>query len=327
MKQFSLGNAWSSGVAFVSRDAVNMAIIIIGMGVIAPTIIQYALIGGSMGTMNPAMMGQAAMGGGAALAGAFLLAMLINYLLQFGSYFGAWRLGFGPGESIAGAIVYGLICAVLLIVAFIVLIILMALLAQAGTAGAILGGLLIGIPILVIFAAIYSVIVAAAAMLMFLALLIVFAFGASLGTANPALAMTGGGAVGMVIAFAIVALMFWLAVRFSCTGPVMAERKTFNLLTGLGESWRLTAANQGRIAAYLALLGVILCVGFFVFFLVAGAGMAASMGSPGNVAAVGPGMLIIGLAFGIPMAYLIVLVPAGIYREVSHSVPAAQVFA
>lgn len=327
MKQFSLGNAWSSGVAFVSRDAMNMAIIIIGMGVLLPTVLQYALVGGSMGTMNPALMGQAAMGGGAALAGAFALAALISYLLQFGSYFGAWRLGFGPGESVAGAIVYGIICAVLVMVAFIVLIIAMALIAQAGAAGILLASLLIGIPLLIIFAAIYTVIVAAFAILMFLVLLVALAFGTSLGNMNPAFAMTGGGAVGMLIALALVALMFWLAVRFSCAVCVMADRKTFNLLTGLSESWRLTGPNQGRIAAYLALLGVILCVAFFVIILMAGAGMAASMGSNGGVPSMGPGMVLLGLVFGIPFAYLLVLVPAGIYRELSHTVPAAEVFA
>jgi hypothetical protein len=328
MKQFSLGNAWSSGVAFVSRDAMNMAIIIIGMGVIAPTILQYALIGGSMGTMNPAMMGQAAaMGGGAALAGAFLLAMLLSYLLQFGSYFGAWRLGFGPGESIGGAVVYGLICAVLLMVAFIVLIIVMALVAQAGAPGILLATLLVGIPLLIIFAAVYTVIVAAFAMVMFLVLLVMLAFGSSLGNMNPALALTGGGALGMLIGLALVALMFFLAVRFSCTVCVMADRKTFNLLTGLTESWRLTASSQGRIAAYLALLGVILCVGFFVVSMFVGAGMMASMGSSGTVPNMGLGMVLLGLVFGIPVAYLLVLVPAGIYRELSPTVPAAAVFA
>jgi uncharacterized protein YybS (DUF2232 family) len=38
-------------------------------------------------------------------------------------------------------------------------------------------------------------------------------------------------------------------------------------------------------------------------------------------------MALIGLIFGIPFAYLVVMVPAGIYRELSHTRPAAEVFA
>jgi hypothetical protein len=47
----------------------------------------------------------------------------------------------------------------------------------------------------------------------------------------------------------------------------------------------------------------------------------------GGVPQPGIGTVIFGLIIGIPFAYLIVLVPAGIYRELSHTVPAAEVFA
>lgn len=325
MKQFSLGNAWSKGIAFISRDPVNIAILLIAIGIIAPFVIQYALMGSAMGTMNPAMMSQSFIGGGAAgLAGAFLLAMLISYVLQFSSYFGAWRVGLAAGESLAGAFVYGVICAIMLILIFIVFVVVMALIAQIGTAGAILAAL-VAIPLLAVMAALYTVLVAAMAIAVFIVLLIALAFGASMG-ANPLLAMTGGGVIGVLIGLLLILLLFWMAARFSCATCVMADRKSFNLFGAMAESWRLTSANQGRIMAYLGLLGVVLCVVFIVLAMVGAASMMGSMGS-GGVPQMGLGTQIVTLIVGIPFAYLLVLVPAGIYRELVEEVPAAEVFA
>jgi hypothetical protein len=120
-------------------------------------------------------------------------------------------------------------------------------------------------------------------------------------------------------------LLFWMAVRFSCTTCVMADRKSFNLLAGMTESWRLTSANQWRITGYLALLGIVLCVIFIVVGMLIGAGMMGSF--QGGVPEMGLGTQIIGLIIAIPFAYLLVLVPAGIYRELVEEVPAAEVFA
>ncbi len=325
MNQFSLGNAWSKGVAFISRDTVNIAILLIAIGIIAPFVIQYALIGSAMGTMNPAMMTQSFAGGGAAaLAGTFLLAILISYVLQISSYFGSWRLGFGAGESLAGAFVYGLVCSVVIILIFVVFVILMGLIAQAGTAGPILM-LVVAIPLFAVAAALYTVLIAAMAVGVFIVLLIALAFGASMG-ANPALAMTGGGALGVLIGLLAILVLFWMAARFSCATCVMADRKSYNLFGGMAESWRLTSANQWRIMAYLGLLGIVLCVIFIVLAMVGAASMMGSL-QGGGAPEMGLGTQIVTLIVGIPFAYLLVLVPAGIYRELVAEVPAAEVFA
>lgn len=48
----------------------------------------------------------------------------------------------------------------------------------------------------------------------------------------------------------------WLAARLCCTGPIMADKRTFNVLTGLSRSWRITGAAQWKIFAYFILLGI-----------------------------------------------------------------------
>jgi len=328
MKRFSLSSAWSLGMSFFSGKAAGHAILLIGMGIIVPIVLQMAVTGGAMGMMNPAMMGQNALAGVAGLGGLLTIILLVTYLLQMGSYFASWRLGFGEDEAIVGATTYGLIAAVVMIVAFAVLIFLMVMLSMqmAGTPAAVVPVLLLLIPLLLLFAAVYTLVMAFIAVAMFLMLLIVAAFGASMGSINPAMSMTGGGAVGVLIMLVIALLLFWLAVRFSCTTSAMADRATVNLFAGLRDSWRMTAADQWRIMGYLALIGVVLCVVFFVIAVIAGAGMMASMRSGGGTPEMGVGMVLFTLVISIPFAYLTVLVPAGIYREL-RGPAAAEVFA
>jgi len=331
MRQFNLGSAWSKGIAFISEQAVNQAIILIGMGILLPTVLQFA-VGGAVTGMNPMMMGQNVFGGGesvAALAGTMIVVMIVSYILQMGSYFSSWRIGLGRDETLGGAIVYGIICAVLALLAFVVLgvvaAVIMAQAMQGGPAIMVLM-LLVAIPVLIFMAALYSVLVAAFALGTFLMLLIFLAFGSSMGAANPALAMTGAGGLGLLIALVLTALLFWLTARLSCTTSVLADRKSFNLFGAIAESWRLTGPSQLRIMAYLALLGIILGVVLIVAMMILGASMMGGL-SGGEVAAVGIGAMIAMLVIGIPIAYVTALVPAGIYREVSEETAVAEVFA
>lgn len=340
MRQFNLGSAWSKGTEFISQHAVSHAIILIGMGILLPAILQFA-VGGAVTGMNPMMMGQNAMGAGgafAALAGTMVVVMIVSYILQMGSYFSSWRIGLAQEETLGGAIVYGTICAVLLLIAFVLIavvatVILGQVIGQAmqgggGGAGAGMAILMlvVFIPLMIVMAALYSVIMAAMAVGMFLMLLIVLAFGASMGASNPALAMAGQGGLAVLVAMTVMALLFWLTARFSCTTSVMADRKSFNLFGALAESWRLTGPNQLRIMAYLGLLGIILCVVLIVLVLVLGATMMGGM-SGGQAPDLGIGTQIMMLLAGIPFAYLTALVPAGIYRELFEEASVAEVFA
>jgi hypothetical protein len=324
MNQFSLGNAWSKGVSFFSQQALNHAIILIGIGILVPFVLQLALIGNAAGLMSPAMMSQGGLNAVTAMGATFLVVGIINYTLQTGSYFGSWRLGFGEGETLPGAVIYGLIVGVLVIVAFVVIGVVVVLLAQASP---VVGLILMAVILLPLFAALYTVLAAVVAIAMFLVLLIMLAFGANMGASNPGFAMMGGGGLALLIMLAIVVVLFWLAARFSCATSVMADRKTFNPMVGITESWRLTSANQWRIMAYLALLGVVLLVLFFLVAAILGAGMMAGLQS-GNAPQVGIGSMIMGMIVSIPLAYLVVLVPAGIYRELGgDSEASAKVFA
>lgn len=324
MNQFSLGNAWSKGISFFSPQALNHAIVLIGLGVLVPMVLQFAIAGGAVSMMSPGMMGQDGLEAISAMGGALLLAMLIGYVLQFGSYFGSWRLGFGEGESLAGAIIYGLITSVILIVLMVVVVFVIAAVAAVTP---VTGMLLMVILLLPLFAMLATVLASLFSVIMFLMVLVMAAFGASM-TQMPGFAdAAAGGGIALLVMVAITAVLFWLTARFSCTTSVMADRKTFNLLAGAAESWRLTAANQWRIMGYLALLGIVMLVLAFVVAMIVGAGMVGAAGS-GNATQVGATGIIAGLVIGIPLAYLMVLVPAGIYRELAGTTEAsARVFA
>jgi hypothetical protein len=324
MNQFSLGNAWSKGISFFSPQALNHAIILIGLGVLAPMVLQFAIAGGAVSMMTPAMMGQDSMEAISAMGGALALVMIVGYVLQFGSYFGSWRLGFGEGESLAGAILYGLITSIIVMVLVVLVFIAIGAVAMAAPAAGMLILLVLLLPLLAMFATVISTMIS---VILFLMVLMMAAFGASMtqmpGFANAA----AGGGIALLIMLAITAAMFWLTVRFSCTTAIMADRKTFNLFAAAGESWRLTAANQWRIMGYLALLGIVLLVVAFVLAMIVGAGMVGAAGS-GNATQVGATGLIAGIVVGVPLAYLMVLVPAGIYRELAGTSEAsARVFA
>lgn len=329
MNPFSLGNAWSKGISFFSGQAAGHAIILIGVGILVPLVLQFVLLGGPM-AMNPAMMAgdpSTLM----ALGTTMLLLSVVNYLLQMGSYFGSWRLGFGAGENVGGALVYGLVAALVFMGCFLVLIILMAVIAggaaQGGGGAMLILMLLFLIPLMILFAMLFTVIMAFVCVLLLIALLLVLAFGAgSLGQYNASLEMLGGGAIVVLISLIIAALLFWITARFSCVTSYMAHRKTYNLFEAMGASWRMTAANQWRILGYLALLGIVLLVVFFLVGMIAGASMMGSMAG-GGMPEVGIGTVIVGLIVSIPLAYLLVLVPAGIYRELGGGADSAQVFA
>ena len=93
-------------------------------------------------------------------------------------------------------------------------------------------------------AALYTVWAALIAIVMFIVMLLVLAFGASMSDMNPAAALTGGGGVAVLVILAL-AVLLWLSARFSCATSVMADRRTFNLLTGLS----ILAAHGGEPVA------------------------------------------------------------------------------
>lgn len=271
MNRFSIGQAWSYATSFFAGQGANHAIALIGVGIVAPLVIQFALGGGAM-MADPMSL---AAGGMAAMGGLAILTSLINYVLQTGSYFASWRMGLSNGsETLGSALGFGFIAA---------------------------------LPTLLLMIAVVLVLV--------LIGFVVF------GSALAPLAMGGQPGAGTSAVMLLLMLLFflfliWLAARFCCTGPVMADQRTFNVLTGLGESWKMTAASQWKIFGYFILLGIALFVVFLILGMIVGVSMFAGGGMPGGGSIVA--ILIGALLLSIPMAYLQVGVPAGIYRALGE---------
>lgn len=286
VNNISISQAWSYATSFFSGRAAEHAIALIGVGIAVPLILQLAL-GGGMAAFDPARMTSGA-GAFAAFSGFAILLGLVNYILQTGSYFASWRLGFSDGqENVGGALSYGLIAA---------------------------------LPVLLFTAAILFVI----GIIGFLLFGGAFAPALLNGRQPSRSALAGMGFAMLILVPLFLLFIVWLAARQRCTGPIMADKRTFNVLTGLSESWRITGAAQWKIFAYFILLGIAFLVIAMILGAVVGFSVFASGGMPGAGSMVG---LIVGsIVMSIPVAYLQVGIPAGIYRALGP-VDAGSVFA
>jgi hypothetical protein len=244
----------------------------------------------------------------------FLVVSLISYVLQYGSYFASWRQGLvGAEESVGGALTYGLIAGAVLTAIFLGTILLFGLLVGlTEVPWLFLPALIIIIPLFVMMAPTFSGVFS-------IALLFAAAFGGmAMSAMMGQMGMTdeaglGGGVVVLLLILAF--LIVWLAARFCVAAPVMAHRKSYNVLDGLKTSWAMTAASQWKLVGYFLLLGLVLIVLLFLVGMIFGAGMVGMMqgGDMGGGSIVS--ILLFSLLIGIPMAYLTVAVPGGIYKE------------
>lgn len=281
MNKISISQAWSNATSFFSGQAANHAIILIGIGIIIPLLLQLMLGGGTAAINDPmAFMGN---GGVAAMGGMLILLSIIGYILQMGSYFASWRIGLTNGaEPLGSAVAFGVVAA---------------------------------LPVLLLVIVV-GIVFALAAFMIFGGAMMPFMGG---GQPNES-ALAGMGIAMLFLVPAMMVLIVWLGARLCCTGPVMAERRSYNILSAMGESWRMTAASQWKIFAYFVLLGIALIVIFMILGMIGAASMmAGGASSTGAVA----GILIGSLLVGIPLAYLQVGVPAGIFRALGGDNPAA----
>jgi hypothetical protein len=229
---------------------------------------------GGGAAMDPAMLASGA-ASMAALGGTVFLLGLIAFILQMGSYFASWRLGLAPGQDTVGsALGYGLVAA--------------------------LPVLLVTIGFVIVFGLAIGVLFGGAMLPMLMG-------------GN----MSEAGAVGSVgMAFLALPLFFafflWLSARFCVMGPIMAAARSFNPLPALAESWRMTASSQWKLMGYFFLLVIVAMILGMVLALVFGVGALASGGEPG--AGTMALITIMSALVGIPLAYLYVGIPAGIYK-------------
>lgn len=284
MNRISISQAWSYATSFFSGQGANHAIALIGVGIVIPLILQFALGGGAAMT-DP--MAFAAAGGGAAMGGMMILLSLINYVLQTGSYFASWRIGLTNGaEPVGQALVYGFIASLPVLALSIVLLIVLVILMMLIFGSAIMAGFTGATP-------------------------------------DPA-ALASRGALALVMIPLLFLFFVWLAARFCCSGPIMADQRSYNIISALGESWRMTAVSQWKIFGYFILLGIAL----FVILMILGAIVGVSMFAGGGMPSTGSfiGIMVGALLLSIPMAYLQVGIPVGIYRALGPT-KASDVFA
>lgn len=283
MNRISISQAWSYTTSFFNGQGVNHAIVLVGIGIVVPLILQF-LLGNGATMLDPATMAESGTGMMAAMGATGVLLSLVNYVLQTGSYFASWRIGLtNGGEPVGSAIGYGLIAA------FPVLLLAIAIVFVLG----ILGFLLFGSALMTM----------------------------ATGGEPSGAALMGLGATIFLVLPLFLLFMTWLAARFCCTGPYMADQRSFNVLAGLGASWRMTAASQWKIFGYFILLGIALIVIFMILGMVVGV-TAMAGGAPGSML----GLIVGAIVLSVPMAYLQVGVPAGLYRALGGT-STSEVFA
>lgn len=277
MQKLSITAAWGQSVAFVKTYLSPLAIVLIGVGVLAPLLVQLVLSGGNGFGMNAATLAQRSMMsmGGAGLGG------IIGFILQLGSYYAAWRIGFSGGQDDVGSTLrYGLVAALpamLVMIGGIIVLFLILMLVGLMFGGAIgFGALMAG------------------------------DFGA------------GGGIAAVIGIFALViallVVMLWLTARLCCMGPAMAARQSYNPLDAIAESWRITRAGQWRIVGYFVVIGLVLMV---VSGIVGAMAVGAMMSGAGGAASI-VAIFAVSLITGIPLAFLYAAVPYGLYRELGE---------
>jgi hypothetical protein len=326
--------AWAFGFRFFVHRPWAHILVLIGIGVVLPYLLQYLLAGDFLAAPGPGVTGQGVstiMGQGSGAGAAAGAAILFGYYLQLASWFMSWRLGFGVGRPLGGAILFGLLTALLAAAVF-ALVGGPAIWASGAAMSSgipFIGLLIVLIPLVTVFALFYTLPAALLATIASIVLTFTMIFGTVTGNVGMAATLIGGSSGAVVILFLVMsAALMWLATRLSCATSLMADWKSCNLIAAIRESWRLTLEDQWVILRYLALIAFGLAILIIAVSLVAGIGAAAYFqGSPGP----GPGgqmaVLALGLVASTPLAFLIVLLPAGIYRELTRSSLAAEVFA
>jgi hypothetical protein len=327
MEGFSIAGAWTRGYRFVARGTGIHFLILVLIGIAAPVGLQYVIVGAPLDaasspmTSGPAMM--QAMG-----APVILLAVALAHLLQAGSYFASLRFGFTGAGAPAGPVAYGLVAGfvAMLVIAAGYLVALFGVRAIAGPGTVEVAVLVLLLPLILVYSLFFisQAIMAAATILVMLVFL--FIYGAIQGYPELATVAFGGSGAITVIMLLMSGLLFWLAARFSCVTALMAERGSLNVFAAIGDSWRLTWEEQWPITRYVALVGLGMALAVIGISLAVGAGTGGLMRG-GDLGLDSTGDLVLRLLFGIPLAFLSVMVPAGIYRQLVGEETQADIFA
>ena len=116
MDTFSMRGAWAFGFRFFAHRPWLHLLVLVGIGVVLPSALRFAVAGSLSAGPDPGVTGLGAStamapgSGAGAIAGA---ALLLGYYLQLASWFMSWRLGFAAARPPGGAILFGLLAALL----------------------------------------------------------------------------------------------------------------------------------------------------------------------------------------------------------------------
>ena len=284
MNRISISQAWAYTTSFFSNQMASHAIVLIAVGIAVPTLLQ--LMFGGTAAMDPATLASGAnsMAAFGLLAGVLAI---VGFIIQLASYYASWRIGFDPGrETVGSALQYGFIAA--------------------------LPVMLVTIGFILIVGVVFGVLFGSA--------MLPILMGGGAPTDGAALQTLGmmGLAVPVFLVFGL-----WLSARLCVMGPVMAASRSFNPLTALAESWRMTAASQWKLMGYFVLLTIVFIILAMILGMVFGLSLLAG-GQPGAASIIVA--TILSALISIPVAYLYVGIPAGIYRALGGD-QAGDVFA
>lgn len=282
MGKMSIGAAFSETFAFLKANWTQMLMWTVG-AVVLLGLLGYLMLGSTFTAMAMSAGDPSAMMSG--LGRIFLFALFAAVIL-YAVCMLIWRGGLHPGE--APNFGWAL---------------------QAGPAFA-FGMFVVAIAAYIVMAIIMFV----------LALIFGAAFAGAGGFSPSALqsGAVGGGAVVIMILFYIAILVFflWLFGRLSVAGPVMADRLTRNPLTGITESWRLTAASQWTIVGFYLLIVILSLVYGFVVGMIFG-GIMGGMASGGSAVGAIISLIVMALIVYVPQLLLSFAIPVGIYRAIA----------
>jgi hypothetical protein len=327
VEDFTFGGAWRDGYRFVGRGFLVQFLILVVVGILGPLAVQYALVGAPLdGASSPLGSGRAMMQGGDVPL--VLLTLALGIVLQAGSAFGALRFGYSGERAPAGAVVFGLGAgfAAMLVVAIGYATAWVLGLALASARAPELAVIILILPVAIVTSLFFlsQVIMAAATIIGML--LYLFVYGIIIGYPEFPTLMFGGSGMLTVVMLLMSILLFWLAARFSCVTALMAERQSLHVFAAIRDSWAMTADQQGAIFRYVTLIGF--CIGIIVIGigLAMGSGLGGLMQQGGSFDPNGTGGFILRLVFGIPLAILSVMLPAGIHRQLVGEETPAEIF-
>ena len=281
MTKMSIGAAFAETFAFLKANWMQM-LIWVGGALAIVGLLGYLFLGSTFSAMALAPNDPSLVMGA---FGQIALFALIAAIIFYGVSMLIWRGGMHPGEAPNFAWAF-----------------------QAGPA------LAFGM---------FVVMIAAYIVIFIIMLVLTLIFGAAMGGMgglSPAAlesGAVGGGAILLMIILYIGLLVFmlWVQGRFMVAGPVMADQLTRNPMTGLGESWRLTAASQWTIVGFYLLF----TIGVFIYALIAGMIFGGVLGAilGGSVVGAILSMIVMAALVYLPIIMISFSMPVGVYRALA----------